>query len=52
LEAENLERKLVTERRGGYCFGQNLLLKAALEARGAEVDMFLAHMRLGCSSPT
>ncbi len=47
LEVEDLERKLVGERRGGYCFEQNLLLKAALEALGAEVDMFLARMRLG-----
>jgi N-hydroxyarylamine O-acetyltransferase len=47
LAVEDLERKLVTERRGGYCFEQNLLLKAALEALGAEVDMFLARMRLG-----
>ena len=47
LEVEDLERKLVTERRGGYCFEQNLLLKAALEALGATVDMFLARMRLG-----
>ena len=46
LEMGDLERKLVTERRGGYCFEQNLLLKAALEALGAEVDMFLARMRL------
>jgi N-hydroxyarylamine O-acetyltransferase len=47
LEVEDLERKLVSERRGGYCFEQNLLLKAALEALGAEVDMFLARMRKG-----
>jgi N-hydroxyarylamine O-acetyltransferase len=47
LEVEDLERKLVSERRGGYCFEHNLLLKAALETRGAEVDMFLARMRLG-----
>ncbi len=46
LEVEDLERKLVRERRGGYCFEQNLLLKAALEALGAEVDMFLARVRL------
>lgn len=46
LEVEDLERKLVTERRGGYCTEQNMLLKAALEALGAEVDMFLARMRL------
>ena len=47
LEVEDLERKLVTERRGGYCFEQNLLLKAALEALGAEVEMFLARVRVG-----
>jgi N-hydroxyarylamine O-acetyltransferase len=46
LEVEDLERKLVSERRGGYCFEHNLLLKAALEALGAEVDMFLARVRL------
>lgn len=47
LDVEHLERKLVTERRGGYCFEQNLLLKSALESLGAEVDMFLARTRLG-----
>jgi N-hydroxyarylamine O-acetyltransferase len=47
LEVEDIERKLVTERRGGYCFEQNLLLKAAFEALGAKVDMFLARMRMG-----
>jgi N-hydroxyarylamine O-acetyltransferase len=46
LQLEDIERKLVTERRGGYCFEQNLLLKAALEALGAEVDMFLARVRI------
>lgn len=46
LELEDLERKLLTERRGGYCFEHNLLLKAALEALGAKVDMFLARTRL------
>jgi N-hydroxyarylamine O-acetyltransferase len=45
LAPEDLERKLVDERRGGYCFEQNLLLKAALEQLGAEVDMFLARVR-------
>jgi N-hydroxyarylamine O-acetyltransferase len=45
IELEDLERKLVTERRGGYCFEHNLLLKAALEALGAQVDVFLARVR-------
>ena len=49
LELEDLERKLVRERRGGYCFEQNLLLKAALEALGAEVEMFLARVRVGAA---
>jgi N-hydroxyarylamine O-acetyltransferase len=47
LVPEDLERKLVTERRGGYCFEQNLLLKAALEALGAEVEPLLARVRRG-----
>ncbi|MFZ0382208.1 MAG: arylamine N-acetyltransferase [Solirubrobacteraceae bacterium] len=47
LEPDDLEDKLVRRRRGGYCFEQNLLLKAALDAQGAEVDLFLARVRLG-----
>jgi N-hydroxyarylamine O-acetyltransferase len=47
LALEDLERKLVAERRGGYCFEQNLLLKAALEALGADVEMLLARVRVG-----
>ncbi len=47
LASEDLERKLVAQRRGGYCFEQNLLLKAALEALGAEVDLLLARVRVG-----
>jgi N-hydroxyarylamine O-acetyltransferase len=46
LEPELIERKLVAERRGGYCFEQNLLLKAALEALGAQVDLYLARVRV------
>ena len=47
LAGEDLERKLVAGRRGGYCFEQNLLLKAALEALGADVDVLLARVRIG-----
>lgn len=47
LELADLERKLVHARRGGYCFEQNLLLKAALEALGARVELFLARVRAG-----
>jgi N-hydroxyarylamine O-acetyltransferase len=47
LEPADLERKLVTERRGGYCCEQNLLLKAALEQLGARVQPMLARVRVG-----
>jgi N-hydroxyarylamine O-acetyltransferase len=47
LELEDIEGKLVHRRRGGYCFEQNLLLKAGLEALGAEVEMLLARVRVG-----
>jgi N-hydroxyarylamine O-acetyltransferase len=49
LALEDLERKLVAEQRGGYCFEQDLLLKAVLEALGAEVDLLLARVRFGAS---
>jgi N-hydroxyarylamine O-acetyltransferase len=44
LELGDLQRKLVAERRGGYCFEQNLLFKAALEELGAEVEPILARV--------
>jgi len=47
LASEDLERKLVHERRGGYCFEQNLLLAAAMRALGAEVEMYLGRVRVG-----
>lgn len=47
LASEDLQRKLVMRRRGGYCFEQNLLLKHALEALGAEVDLMLARVTYG-----
>ena len=47
LEVADLQRKLVSQRRGGYCFEQNLLLKAAIEALGGEVELMLARVSLG-----
>jgi N-hydroxyarylamine O-acetyltransferase len=48
LDVDALADKLVTRRRGGYCFEQNLLLKAALEAVGlGQVDLMLARVRIG-----
>jgi N-hydroxyarylamine O-acetyltransferase len=52
LALDDLEPKLVGRRRGGYCFEQNLLLKAALEALGAEVQMLLARVRVGAAPGT
>jgi len=50
LEEAGLAEKLVSGRRGGYCFEQNLLFAAALEALGAEVEPMLARVRLGAPS--
>ena len=47
LAVDDLQRKLVDERRGGYCFEMNLLLKLALESLGAHVDLLLARVRRG-----
>jgi N-hydroxyarylamine O-acetyltransferase len=53
LDEDDLQRKLVRERRGGYCFEQNLLLAAALEALGFdEVELYLARvLRGGAAAP-
>jgi N-hydroxyarylamine O-acetyltransferase len=47
LDDQALHRKLIADRRGGYCFEQNLMLKSALEALGAEVEPMLARVRRG-----
>jgi N-hydroxyarylamine O-acetyltransferase len=47
LAQEDLERKLVTNRRGGYCFEHNLLLASVLEHLGLKVEPMLARVRLG-----
>jgi N-hydroxyarylamine O-acetyltransferase len=45
LDAESLQRKLVADRRGGYCFEQNMLLAAALEAVGFRLTKLAARVR-------
>jgi N-hydroxyarylamine O-acetyltransferase len=45
LAPEDLVRKLVVDRRGGYCFEHNLLFAGALRALGIEVDLMLARVR-------
>src|SRR5689334_5202649 len=44
LAQEDLERKLVAARRGGYCFEHNLLLASVLEHRGLKVEPMLARV--------
>jgi N-hydroxyarylamine O-acetyltransferase len=45
LDPDALERKLVRDRRGGYCFEQNALLLAVLAALGFEVRPLSARVR-------
>ena len=47
LDPESLQRKLVTERRGGYCFELNSLLYAALTAIGFQVTRLIARVIVG-----
>jgi N-hydroxyarylamine O-acetyltransferase len=51
LEQQDLERKMVGERRGGYCFEHNLLLASALEHHGLRVEPMLARVRVGGAPP-
>lgn len=45
LDLPSIERKLVNDRRGGYCFEQNRLFAAALEALGFRVTSLAARVR-------
>lgn len=45
LEPSEVFRKLVTERRGGYCFEHNILLAQALRALGFRVTPLIARVR-------
>jgi N-hydroxyarylamine O-acetyltransferase len=47
LDAESLERKIVDDRRGGYCFEHNLLFALAAYELGADVEPILARVRIG-----
>jgi N-hydroxyarylamine O-acetyltransferase len=47
LELGALQAKLVRSRRGGYCFEQNTLFQAALEALGFRVTALAARVRAG-----
>lgn len=45
LDLTHLQRKLVHDRRGGYCFEQNVLFAAVLEALGFRVTGLAARVR-------
>ena len=44
LDLDSLQRKLVHDHRGGYCFEQNTLFREALEALGFEVTALAARV--------
>ena len=53
LDLHSLQAKLVTARRGGYCFEQNLLFKAVLDRLGFKTTMLASRVRIGgLSRPT
>ena len=47
LELEALQRKMIDNERGGYCFEQNTLLQAALSDIGFDVIACEARVRMG-----
>jgi N-hydroxyarylamine O-acetyltransferase len=49
LDLESLWRKLVVDRRGGYCFEQNTLFAAVLEQVGFRVRRLAARVRMGAA---
>lgn len=49
LDPESLHRKLVRDRRGGYCFEQNALLAGVLERFGFRVTRLAARVRYRAS---
>lgn len=49
IDLASIQAKIVTARRGGYCFEQNTLLAAVLERLGFGVTLLSARVRLGAS---
>jgi N-hydroxyarylamine O-acetyltransferase len=47
LDLASLQRKMIAERRGGYCFEQNTLLQAGLAALGFHVTGLIARVIRG-----
>ncbi len=48
LDIGSIQAKLVETKRGGYCFEQNTLLRAALEQMGFSVTSLMARVGTGC----
>lgn len=46
LDLPHLQQKIVTERRGGYCFEQNTLFQAVLKEIGFDVEPYEAQVRV------
>jgi N-hydroxyarylamine O-acetyltransferase len=51
LDLASIQRKLVTERRGGYCFEQNRLLRSVLQTLGFRVRSFAGRVLWGREAP-
>jgi len=49
LDLESVSAKLIQARRGGYCFEQNALFAAVLEAIGFHVTRLAARVRMGAT---
>ncbi len=49
LDLKSLQAKLVTARRGGYCFEQNTLFQAVLDRIGFDVIPLAARVRVGAT---
>jgi N-hydroxyarylamine O-acetyltransferase len=47
MSLADVENKLVVAQRGGYCFEQNVLLQAALQSLGFQVQPILCRVRWG-----
>lgn len=47
LDLESLQRKMIHNRRGGYCYEANSLLAAVLETAGFDFTASLARVRMG-----
>ncbi|SAK72946.1 N-hydroxyarylamine O-acetyltransferase [Caballeronia temeraria] len=51
LDLESVQRKLVTDKRGGYCFEQNRLFRSVLQTLGFRVRSFAGRVLWGREAP-